>query len=271
MSYCGLITDRFLFYLAEFSNTTLKQLNISGCNKITNYGLIALCNDKRDRRPIGVDLAELQLELAEGGKPEVHVQPSVSVTSSNSSNGKDAGLWQEVNPFPYSRGCTLLESLELNGVHKVHDAGVVAMSQLSMLQTLSIRNLEHVTDSPLLLLAESCRHLQSLDISGIDMASLQVVEAFADHCYKLETLNCELCNFTSGQFSKVVKPKLPLGIPNGLRSKLEPRPRPILEYNRFVIKTRENAHKELGHHQVRQVCPRLGPRKERKEEQERGD
>ena len=124
-------------------------------------------------------------------------------------------------------------------MHKVHDAGMVAISQLSMLKELSVRNLEHVSDSPLLLIAESCRHLRSLDISGIDMASLSVAEAFVDRCYKLETFNCELCNFTSTQFAKVVRPKLPLGIPNGLRSKLEPRPRPILEYNRFVIETRE--------------------------------
>ena len=48
------------------------------------------------------------------------------------------------------------ESLELNGVHKVHDAGMVAISQLSMLKELSVRNLEHVSDSPLLLIAESC-------------------------------------------------------------------------------------------------------------------
>ena len=116
---------------------------------------------------------------------------------------------------------------------------MVAISQLSMLKELSVRNLEHVSDSPLLLIAESCRHLRSLDISGIDMASLSVAEAFVDRCYKLETFNCELCNFTSTQFAKVVRPKLPLGIPNGLRSKLEPRPRPILEYNRFVIETRE--------------------------------
>ena len=36
-----------------------------------------------------------------------------------------------------------------------------------------------------------------------------------------------------------VRPRLPLALPNGLRAKLDPRPRPILEYNRYVVATRE--------------------------------
>lgn len=255
VSYCGLITDKFMYYLAQYSSRKLRRLNISGCNKITNHGIIALCTDYSQFGESSVDLLE-GLVTDEGPEVDAVAPPppaamdgiegeslggraSIGSHSQTSSKKHHAGLFQMQNPFSRSEGCLMLEHLEMNGLHKVNDAGVVAISSLANVEVLSIRNLEYVTDNPLLLLAESCRHLRSLDISGIDMVSIQVVKHFAELCYKLETFNCELCNFTSGEYAKVVRPLLPLGIPNGLRSKLEPRPRPILEYNRFVVDTRE--------------------------------
>ncbi len=244
VSYCGLVTDKFLYYLAQYSGKKLRRLNVSGCNKITNQGIIALCTNYSKFEGSVDDLAfesegpEFDSVVLDGNEDN----PSVGNFSGGSvSTGKKhhVGLWQLQNPFTRSEGCLMLDHLEMNGLHKVNDAGIVAICNLANVEVLAIRNLEYVTDSPLLLLAESCRHLRSLDISGIDMLSIQVVKQISSLCYKLETFNCELCNFTSGEYAKIVRPLLPLGIPNGLRSKLEPRPRPILEYNRFVIDTRE--------------------------------
>jgi hypothetical protein len=247
VSYCSLITDKFLYYLAQYSGKRLRRLNISGCNKVTNHGVIALCTDysilnggeggttSDSSTSVSPESEEIQLLPC----PPQNENASMAGESVASSKKHHAGLWQLKNPFPTSNGCLKLTSLDMNGLSNINDAGIVAISSLSDLQVLSIRNLDYVTDSPLLLLAESCRHLKSLDISGIDMASIQVVQHFATSCYKLETFNCELCNFTCGEYAKIVRSRLPLGIPNGLRCKLEPRPRPILEYNRFVVDTRE--------------------------------
>ena len=163
---------------------------------------------------------------------------SIGSHSQTSSKEHHAGLFQMQNPFSRSAGCLMLEHLEMNGLHKVNDAGVVANSSLANVEVLSIRNLEYVTDNPLLLLAESCRHLRSLTSLESTWSRFRS-SSTSPSSAQLETFNCELCNFTSSEYAKVVRPLLPLGIPNGLRSKLEPRPRPILEYNRFVVDTRE--------------------------------
>ena len=268
VSYCGNITDISMYHLAQYAGKSLRELNITGCNKVTNHGIIALCTDhsntRRKQKLIDNILAQETYngqsqdkyiaysskigEFADDenvpdsdalcGVGEEHSSSPASVTL-NMSKRRFNNIEQILNPFPHSAGCLWLHELKLNGCFKVTDPGVVAMCNLKSLRSLAIRNLDNVTDSPLLLLAESCTKLTSLDISSLDMVSINVVHAFAKHCYQLETLNCDLCNFTTGDFSAATRTKLPLGMPNGLRSKLEPRPRPILEYNRFVVQTRE--------------------------------
>lgn len=257
ISYCGLCTDLTLFHLAEFAGPRLKKLNVSGCNRMTNKGIIALATDSSLYAPKSRTQKNINGNNDEHGNhgekeedgPELIEEGSLhgmtSVTASMNSAGMSeysahSHLFGSDNKYPYSVGCLGLECLEMNGLHKVTDAGIVAIaSNLLQLTTLSIRNLEHCTDSPFWLVAENLRHLKNLNIASIDMIGLDVVTAIAQKCYKLESFSCDLCNFTPLEFAKALRPILPLAMPDGLRSKVEPRPRPILEYNRFVVDTLE--------------------------------
>jgi hypothetical protein len=276
VSYCNGITDMTCYTLAQYVGKTLKNLNIGGCNKVTNHGIIALCTDhsdvKRKKRLIksvieddheidagagagAVTLSEKYKEYnTKSGvysndnlydnndaepEDEVFSDTATATSTSYTKNKRQNPSLDKLNPFYHSSGCLKIEKLEMNGCYKVTDPGIVALSNLKNLYILSIRNLDNVTDSPLLLLSESCTKLKSLEISGLDMISINVVKSLSKYCYKLETLNCDLCNFTSGDFADVVRPRLPLGMPNNLRSKLDQRPRPIYEYNKFVVQTRE--------------------------------
>jgi len=264
VSYCSGVTDISVYFLSEYCGKALRELNLGGCNKVTNHGLIALCTDHSDvRRKKKLVNSVMKQDVFGGKTQDKYVaysrkqgefaedsdenQQGSSIDDHEGSGIEPATLSKHkhnfsldvLNPFPTSAGCLLLTALRLNGCFKITDPGVVAMCNLKDLKTLSIRNLDNVTDSPLLLMAESCTKLSSLDISSLDLVSINVVHAFVKNCYKLETFNCDLCNFTASDYGNVIRPKLPLGMPNGLRSKLEPRPRPVLEYNRFVVQTRD--------------------------------
>ncbi len=255
ISYLNNVTDLTMYHLAEYCGPGLETLNVSGCNKITNNGVIALCTDNRPREvfvygensSIGNGSATNNMdstrklfgsEYLGDGIDEDPSSYGGSIASAVRSHKSNPSL-DALNPFHQSPGCLKLKTLELNGNYRITDPGVVALSNLKEIVTLSIRNLDNVSDNPLLLMSQSCRHLKHLDISGLDLVSIEVVKAFATHCYKLETFTCELCNFTAGDYAEVVRPRLPLALPNGLHSKLDPRPRPILEYNRYVVETRE--------------------------------
>ena len=176
-----------------------------------------------DSSPPSIDEDEGEDDDTDTADPASHNPNCNSNSNSNSNRGIGIGGSQSLtgsrnrksnpsldshNPFHESRGCLKLQNLEINGNYRITDPGVVAMSKLEDLHILSMRNLDNVCDSPLLLLAQSCRHLKSLDISGLDLVSISVCEAFAVGCYKLETFNCDLCNFTADDYTKVVRAKI---------------------------------------------------------------
>lgn len=181
VSYCSGVTDTTLHCLATYNKTKIIELVITGCNKITNQGLITLCTN-----------------------------------------------------------CTALTRLEINGCSKISDPGILGIAKyLKKLTHLSIRNCDSVTSPSIAAIGRECQLLESFEMSSLDLVPIEAIVIVAKNCPRLTSFNCETCDFTAGHFKEVVGRYLPLAQGVIGRCRLEPRARPLIEYNKYIQKIRD--------------------------------
>lgn len=144
-----------------------------------------------------------------------------------------------------SKGCPLINKLELNGCAKVTNIGAKSISRFKHLEILGMRNCDYVDDSGLIAIAKGCRFLRQLEMSSLDLASPRSLIYLTHFCHRLVLLNGESCNFNFTEYGSIINSKLPLAKQFNRRIGLQPRPRPILEFNKYILKVREATKKIL--------------------------
>lgn len=191
----------------------LAVLDVATCSNVTDDFLSFLATDVKDST--AKSLTELNL--------------------SGCNKITDQGLRYLAN------SCPNLKCLMLAGCGKITDEGVLALSQLASLEELSLRHCDYVSESSLIVLTNSLKSLKVLDIASLDLVTVEVVKSIALNAQQLIILNCEQCDMAVKEYHDVLKHpkyKLPFAMPVINYRKLEPRPKSIIEYNRYVLDMR---------------------------------
>jgi hypothetical protein len=199
-----LITNSGIASLAQYITTHLHNLDISWCNKVSDEALVMIgkyCSHLKKLNISGCDIHD---------------------------EGLDA----------ICTGCGKLQELQINGCPRLTNCGIACIACLKGLELLSARNCEHVTPAPWHLVARSCSHLKVLDISGLDLVTVDVVESVAKYCKGITRLCAEHCSMNSIEFGAGSRTRLPLSVPVSRCCKLEPRPTPVVKFNLYVLHMR---------------------------------
>ena len=165
---------------------------------------------------------------------------SSSTLESLAVNG--CGKIRDAGVIALCKGCgpKKLKSLSLNGCSKVGDVGIQAIANFcKKMEILSISNCDSINTESMLLIVHSCRFLKSMDFSGLDLVSIDAVHALVKNCPLLTHLTCDNCNFRLNEFIAATKFSVPLAQPQITRCATEPRPRPVLEFNRYALVVQE--------------------------------
>ena len=128
-----------------------------------------------------------------------------------------------------------LKQLELNGCHKVHDTGIIAIANIQNIEILKINSCEYCTDISIITIAKQCKQLYILEINNLDYINISVISRLTEHCPYLTILSAENCNFTSIEYMKTVYKKLPFATPITNKCRLMPHSNSIINYNKYII------------------------------------
>lgn len=132
-------------------------------------------------------------------------------------------------------GCTQLRHLELSACIKLTDKCSHSIICLNELQTLYLRGCDLLSDDSIVLIANNCRNIRTLDFSSLDSCTPTALVAVTNSCKKIVSLSCESCAISSVQFRDVTLHQFPMVEPARLHCKVEARKRSHLEFNKFVM------------------------------------
>nr|CAD7446888.1 unnamed protein product [Timema bartmani] len=170
-------SDVFMFpdagikYVPSFCNT-LRELSVSDCNQVTDFGLYELAK-------LGANLRYLSVAKCD----------QVS----------DAGL------KVIARRCYKLRYLNARGCEAVSDDAITVLARsCPRLRALDIGKCD-VSDAGLRALAESCPNLKKLSLRSCDLVTNRGVQCVAYYCRGLQQLNIQDCQISLEGYRAVKK------------------------------------------------------------------
>ncbi|KAF5743241.1 F-box/LRR-repeat protein 7-like [Tripterygium wilfordii] len=195
---CNLINDESLVAIGKVSS--IRVLNLEGCSLISDCGLASLANGSSSRTLKELVLAECY-----------------RITDSGVS------LLQHIH---------CLEGLNLAQCGpKVTDFGVMALASIQTLKRLNLSWLIKVSDITLVALAENCRDLLALDLTGCELITGAGIRAFAYHeclealvlasCYNIDGDDLDLLLRCKSLRSIVLDRELRMWMPAELQEKFD--------------------------------------------------
>lgn len=217
------ISDRVLLH-AHFSK--LEMVAMAGAALVSNAGAIALITKCPNLHYLDVSYClglsnETLLCLGARAPNLKHL--------SIAGNGKitNAGI------MALTDGCRKLRHLDLSGCSKIGDTGAMAILKCTDLEYLNVRSVDMLTDKPLRVLARFLPKLKFLDISSLDLVGKSTVMDFCTRCPELTVLNCTSCNLIANDLA-AASVNLPMAFSTDGKYRLEPRPKCIASFNRYV-------------------------------------
>lgn len=168
---------------------SLQVLDVSGCRKLTDTGLIVIaqsCSNLRGLHLCGCKLVTDELLLALSRNcPRLE-----ELGLSGCHNVTDSGLSTLVN------GCRRLRFLDLSKCSMIGDEGVsqIARSSSSSLRTLKLMDCLNVSEQSIYALANSCESLETLVLGGCRNVSEESVKAIvAASSSSIKNLRVDWC------------------------------------------------------------------------------
>jgi hypothetical protein len=217
--------------LCRGSSTRLKELFLTGACLISDVGITALC-----QRCTGLHTLDISIcnKISDGALLTIG-KYSTNLTKLNISGCDihDHGL------DAICAGCSKLVELQINGCPRLTNCGLAPIACLKSLELLSCRNCEYVSSAPFHLIARSCRNLKQLDISGMDLVTVDTLDSFSKYCKGLQRVSSEHCSMSSIEFGAGPRSRLPLGEPVTRCCKLIPRPLSVCKHNAYALHTRK--------------------------------
>ena len=214
--------------LAQVGCNQLQILKLSGSVLITDAGMASICKVCTHLSSIDVSYCGMIsndfLNTAATTLPNLKV-----VIVSGCHKVTDVGL------ITLTRGVPGLTRIEFGGCSKITDTGVSACATLIDLETIVMRSCDLISNQGILEIAESCKKLQSIDISGLDLVNEDAIAVLVKNCLELIKLNCDGCAIGASAFARIVKPVLPLARPAPASCKLQKRDRHVYEYNKYAL------------------------------------
>ncbi|XP_068323183.1 uncharacterized protein [Pyrus communis] len=154
LGFCSLVSDPTLDAIG--SSNSIMVLGLQGCSLITDRGLKFLANGSCSKTMKRLNLAECD----------------------------------RITDFGVSILQTMCGLVELNLAEcgpKITDSGVVSIAAIRSLKRLNLSWLINVTNQTVVALAENCRKLEMLDLTGCELVSGEGILAFSSHAC-LETI-----------------------------------------------------------------------------------
>ena len=156
LAWCSLIMDQALEAIGAANSITV--LNLEGCSLITDVGLASLATGALSRSLKKLVIAECD-QITDYGVSLLRLM------------------------------CYLEELNMAECGPKVTDIGCVEIAAIQTLKRLNLSWLINVSDPTLVALAENCRNLVMVDLTGCELITGAGIRAFADHgCVELEAL-----------------------------------------------------------------------------------
>jgi hypothetical protein len=217
------ISDRVLVH-AQFSK--LEVVSMAGAALVSNVGAVALITKCPNLHFLNVNyclgLSNETLLCLGARAPNLR-------HFSIAGNGKitNAGI------MAVTEGCRKLRHLDLSGCSKIGDAGAMSILKCTELEYLNIRSVDTLTDKPMRILARFLPKLKHLDISSLDLVGSSTVMDFCKRCPELTVLNCVSCDLIANDLARA-SVHLPMAYSTDGKYRLEPRPKCIASFNRYV-------------------------------------
>ena len=224
------ISDEVLIS-AEYDS--LREVHLSGACLVTDIGACALATKCPNLFYLDISYCGEITDVFLGKLAETLPLTFHSLKANGCGKIRNAGV------EALSKGCINLKLLEVSGCSKVTDAGMLAIARFKRLEVLAVSNCDSINTEAMCTIAQSCRFLRSVEFSGMDLVGIEAVSAFCRHCPNLSHLTCDNCNFRQNEFIDATRLHVALSKPMTTRMALEPRPRPVLEHNRYTLRIKE--------------------------------
>jgi hypothetical protein len=217
------ISDRVLLH-AQFSK--LEMVSMAGAALVSNAGAVALITKCPNLFHLNVNYC---LGLSNETLLCLGARASNLRHLSMAGNGKitNAGV------MALTDGCRKLSHLDLSGCCKIGDAGAMSILKCTELEYLNLRSVDMLTDKPMRILARFLPKLKHLDISSLDLVGRTTVMDFCIRCPELTVLNCVSCDLIANDLA-LASAHLPMAYSTNGKYRLEPRPKCIASFNRYV-------------------------------------
>ena len=179
------VGDATLAALAAGRRPDLEKLNISGCNRVTDVGLLAVvasCPNLRDldltrlRQVTDDALSGAILALPRLERVNLYACPQLSDRS-----------------YVFFSALQKLNFLDLCGAENLSDGGLQAIAECKHLEYLNLSWCVKVTDEGVVPLARGCQFLTLLSVHGNLKITRLSLAALAKNCRILQTLDLQGC------------------------------------------------------------------------------
>ena len=204
---CCLITDIGCCSLVKKCRS-LEKIDLSSCSALTNKSLIQISTNLRNLRSLAVN-----------GCTKITNDGIIAICTGFTSKS--------------------LTYLSLNGCQWITDVGVSCIINLSKLESLWLRCCDQVTEETIIKIANNCKNLREIDISGLDLVGARAITALAEKCPALVYLTCESCSITAKEFHECIKNKLLFAKQYIGKCRLQLQSKPIRVYNKYILEMKE--------------------------------
>ncbi len=179
------VEDATLVALAVGGRPDLEKLNISGCNRVTDAGLLAVvasCPQLRDldltrlRQVTDDALSGAVLALPRLERLNLYACPQLSDRS-----------------YTFFSALQKLKFLDLCGAENLSDGGLKAIAECKDLEYLNLTWCVELTDEGVVTLARGCQLLTLFSIHGNLKITRLSLAALAENCRLLQTLDLQGC------------------------------------------------------------------------------
>ena len=179
------VVDDTLAGFAADGRPDMEKLNISGCNRVTDAGLLAVvasCPNLRD-----LDLTRLRQVSDDGLSGTVLALPQLERLNLY------ACPQLSNRSYAFFSALQKLKFLDLCGAENLSDRSLYAIAECKLLEYLNITWCIAVTDEGVVNLARGCKLLTLLSVHGNLNITRLSLAALAESCCRLQTLDLQGC------------------------------------------------------------------------------
>lgn len=172
LNHCCALTDKALVALDEEIGRRLEELELVGCQKLTNVSIgriVKFCPYLRKLNLKGVPMIsnESAIPLANSCSSLEYLDLSAQMTSSLPSTDSQTPRVGSEGIFNIGKNCFNLRTLLLDGCTRVDDESIIAIARgCTKLKVLSLKSCYRISNRSLVVIGQNCILLEQLFLSS---------------------------------------------------------------------------------------------------------